>query len=709
MSTAGSPWLRYQAQPSPTPTPAAPPAGAPAGAPWERYQAQPTTPAAAPEPWDAPLTTPAPVDNRSFGQKFVDSLHGDPTKSTGSDVLDAVRDFGTGTAAGFSEVPATIGGVVHRIGGNLIGDSDRVTDAFKKATTDTPDTLAASGGKLFEGVAEWIVGEGVLKGLTQAGRMKKLAPVVSMLEQHPKIVEATLTHPEVFRYLPDAIRGGILGTTQTAAHGGTAGESLESGLLAGATGYVVPSVARGVMRDLGRVAEEVQPTVRDLEGARFRVLASEARGPNGEIIATPRAQAAADIANESVIRAERQGAFKQLHTNLAKRGVEQGLQQTNDVINASGSVSPNIRPTSFAGDWRYIPPDGSTALTGDEARSAMNEIRDQWLSRDWTPEQDTRFQQAYNDIRDQVKRSDNFEASQGLRAHDAAGAARGVENYRDAADLFDRTSNAKMQHIGELRSQYDQLIQARDDAQNGYYRAWNRGEDSAKALALVNASDKELENFVNSDAVQGQLAPGIAKRAAEEQRLSSAFRRLQNVTDRSFNLPTDTAEQINQPRLATRLGSLANDIEEIKTQYGDVLNPVLGDQGLNHITELGELLKTPAQQDAAKGYIDSILSTVKKHYQGGRGAAAVGATALLAHHLAGLTGVGTVAAAGLAGEAGYRMVLRKLATDPELATRFISAMRNGTPARIAGPLMASMITNINRIVHQPEPTNAPSQ
>jgi hypothetical protein len=82
----------------------------------------------------------------------------------------------------------------------------------------------------------------------------------------------------------------------------------------------------------------------------------------------------------------------------------------------------------------------------------------------------------------------------------------------------------------------------------------------------------------------------------------------------------------------------------------------------------------------------------KRHLAGIRGViAGGGAVGALAHSLA--TGVAGIAGGvGVLGaEAAHRMIVNRLATDPELAQRFIFALKNNVPPRYAGTLLAAMM------------------
>ena len=571
------------------------------------------------------------------------------------------------------------------------------------------DSYAAKGGQLFETMAEWMVGEGELKALTQAERMTKLAPVVKLLEKYPKLSEAVIAHPEVVRHLPDAIRQGIIGTTQAAAHGADLPESLESGAVAGSLGLAGGMIAGAAGGAIKNLTEKIQPTVRDLEGVKFTQLASEARGPNGEVL-NPTAARAANISREPAIRAEREGAFKQLQTNLAQKGVRGALEQANTAA-ASSATAPAIQNT--AEGWRYIPPDGSTSLSAPEARATLNEMRQRWLDGEWAPGQEDQFKQAYNDMKGQLDRHETLTTRalppgvQGPAAlrlqpglegptgpdygykpgaapvapHNVDSVVNATTSYGEAAAHLDQLARQQLRDVPEgIREQYLSLAKQRQVMQDAFDEARldpKKRETLMQNIATVNGEMTDL--FKAPGTAELADSPGAMSQPMKLQKLSGAFQELQNTMDHHFNLRADTAAEIDRPRVATKLNSLADDIEDIKTRHGDVLNPVLGDQGLNHIIELGDLMNVRVKRDAVKTILGNATEALKDHFGGKRSILAAGGAGMLGAHILAGHFTGGVGAAGLVtGEGIYRMLRNRIATDPEFAAKVLTFARDGS-------------------------------
>jgi hypothetical protein len=643
---------------------------------------------------------------------------------------DSMTQAITGAASSLSEIPATIGGVLHRIGGNLIGNSGPITDAFKQMAGTPRDTTSAKAGALFETMAEWMVGEGELKALTQGERMAKIAPVVKMLEKYPKLSEAAIAHPEIVKLLPDAMRQGILGASQTAAHGGTAAESLESGATAGSLGLALPMAAGAGANVLRGMQAAIGPTIRELEGVKFTQLASEFKGPEGQPLPTTSkvAQKAGQYSGEIGLQQERQAAFKQMQTNLAKKGLGNFLNDANEAA-ASSSVGGDIQATPGAptapgapgaepSTWRYIPPDGSTSLTADETRAAMNELKQRWLDKEWAPGQETQIKQAYNDMQDQLARHDAYHAAQPVAPHDVEGAVGAVNSYGDVASHLDVLAKQQMRDLSPtIRSQYLDLANERKGLQDAFDEARDNPNQRDLIMEKLDDLNQRMEGlFQQPGAANLTESPGAMGQAFKTQRAANAFRKLQNTMDQHFNLRADVASDINRPRVATKLNSLGDHIEQVKSQYGDVLNPVLGDQGLNHITELGDLLKTQGGvRPTAKGFMENVAEVLRKQFTGGRAVLTSGGAAYMAHLLGTAIG-GPLGGLGvLGGEAAYRNVVNRMATDPKFAETLISAMKNNrTPQTAAALLGAYMKTEPTREMQQQrqeqeEPSDAGSK
>jgi hypothetical protein len=100
----------------------------------------------------------------------------------------------------------------------------------------TPLEMVGKGG---ESVAEFVLGDEALKGLSLAEKAKHLETVAKILDKSPKIAKA-------LELGANALRQGTVGAGQTLLHGGTPGEALGTGAFVGGTGLALEGTAQGV-------------------------------------------------------------------------------------------------------------------------------------------------------------------------------------------------------------------------------------------------------------------------------------------------------------------------------------------------------------------------------------------------------------------------------------------------------------------------------
>jgi hypothetical protein len=482
---------------------------------------------------------------------------------------------------------------------------------------------------------------------------------------------------------------------QTYLHtGGDADQAGTSALIAAPLGAAGQGV--GEAYDfLGKAAKEVAPVERELEGAPFTQLASEFKDSSGSPSAPERAQQFRIEDNPQLLH-DRTEAFKQMQTNLAKRGVVQAIQDTNEAVAGAG-VGENIAPTMEQANWRYIPPDGSTSLEAPEARKAMDAIKEQWLGKETTPDEDTKFSQAYDDIRNQLARNDTYQASQPFQLHDAQALARGVETWRDAGNTMDTLAQAKMKQAG-LSQEFQKLVQARDDARTAYIKSLDSPDYNDRIAAQQTAREarKNILAFVRDKGTQPDANKVIIQRAEEEQKIANAFHDLHDTIEGHYSMSEQAEKEIaeggyTRPQTIRRTGSLADDIEQIRQAHGDVLNPLIGDKALSHTIELGDLLKTQPGADKSEGLFESLLTHMRRQAHLGpvRMALSMGSpyaavTYMLSHSLAGAGGALAVGAA----HGQYLRFLRKVATNPEASSAFLDAVKSAKPVTELGPKLA---------------------
>ncbi len=610
---------------------------------------------------------------------------------------------------------------------NPTATDEQALDAVSKGyrgptTTASRDKMAARADWLlrksdtngfFQGVGGFGENLAELVGLTAAGDPEGAAAhsgpeLVSDAAKTWKLLEGNGLVNRLARVGLAAVKGAGEQGAQTYVHtGGDTGQAQTAAELGGVLAPIGQALGEGYgayRQFKGNLAQAVQPIEKEIEGVPYLQLASELRDEHGAPLA-PAAAQKIQLKDEPELLRDRLAAYKQVNTNLAQKAVAQAVADTNDALNAS-TVGGNIRGTSpsdvvgQADTWRYIPPDGSTSMTAPEARAAMDDIRQQWLGKNWTPQEETQFQQAYDDIRTQLDRRDSYAVSQPYQMYDTAGIANGVDTWRDAATNLDALAKQKMQQLS-LSSQFQKLTAARDAAQTAFDNALESGtlDEHIAAQQAVRKTGDDMVNFMRANGAQPQIAPAVAGRALDEQRIANAFRETQNALDKHYTLTSEQAQAIDEPQLFKGRQSFARDIADIKAKYGDVLNPLIGDQGLDHILKLGHSLETPGPErpaaDSLTGLVDAISHEYRRLRFGGNMAALSGGAGWYGLHLLGHATLGTAGVVGaVAARARYLQLLRMAATNPKTAQAFIDGMKSTAPVKVLGPQLARIFATI---------------
>jgi hypothetical protein len=285
-----------------------------------------------------------------------------------------------GADTSFAQVPATVGKVIQNIPGvgpflSRHTDLDATTaqyaaQAAKPITpTDSGSTTAGKTGAAIETMAEWMVGEGELKALTQGERMVKIGQNVKLLEKMPWLADAIAAHPDVAATLGTAARQGTVQGAQTLAHGGTTREALTSAGTAAALGGAL----EGGLRGLGSAAEGASPGTTPIEGADFPTRSDQTL--NLRPLAGGAPDAATGAVDEALSNMGQRAVARSLNRNVAARNAIDAAAPT-AVTDASrmlpapaGStpgftVPPAVQPTDVVGQPTFAPT--STQYAGTE-------------------------------------------------------------------------------------------------------------------------------------------------------------------------------------------------------------------------------------------------------------------------------------------------------------------------------------------------------
>lgn len=622
-------------------------------------------------------------------------------------------------------------------------------------------------------VLQYMAGEAAVKAL----------PLITMLEQFGPVKAALQKAPLAAKVLRTMIEQGITGGGQELVQGGEPGDVVKAGLVSSVIGSL-GELGDARMARLANLADTLEPTMQNIRGVNFRTLQSEATSEHGQNIATPAQRSAADISEQPEIQAERQAGFKDLQTNLAQQATANVLNDANTLrtttatrppITGAEITAPDFDYTTPEGQsltpeqaqehlgnlktellsdtitpdreqdlmnqytdlrdklqakppaWSYVAPSGKS-FSPDEARAALRELQQQWLERDWNPDDNQKFQDAYNDLKGQLDRHEQFSFTQPhLPPHDVPGVVGSIRSYGDAADYFNQSARQAVQRLGpEAASDYSDLNNRRNVLQNTITRAQGNPEMQSAAMDELNSVNQKMEALFKQPAVGTRISDAELQQGLKEQRLANGFQMLQNVMDRHFTYRAGTAQDINAPRVARNLPQLADNIEAVKARYGDVLDPAIGDKGLNHILDMGKYMNMPEGAERVNSLMGNMAHIIRKYYSGMRGTVAGSAlgAGLLAHMATHIMGGGlatTGAILGAEARAAYtknriatdpafvRQIRNRIAADPAFSSRFLFGARS-LPAHVAAPLLASgmlaWMHRANSVEDDPEATGA---
>jgi hypothetical protein len=748
------PWEMYQQQAA---QPAAPPPAAPAAAPpaqtpdtssvepWQLYQQQaapsPAQPAAAP-------TTPTTPDDSGI-PSLSDVVHnyiqgvkqrvGSTPAEFGHNVVTRLTDLNQGLAQHVDRSMLTIERAARAVdqahglftNGHPLDAQIAHDEAVVNAPRPTDPERAGSQqlGDDAGSVIEYMLGEGALKSLGVMDKIEALQPISKAIRRNPMVAKVLRT----------MIEQGTVGTAQAGVQGASLPDALTSGAEAAAVGGLTeaPQARVGAR---AATAAELAPTEMDVRGVPATILASELPG------ATPRQTAAATIAETPALRQARQEAWQQLPVNLAKDAVTNGLNESNNASVADlrqrlrDTEDPDLEQQltqqlsdiraggAGAPAWSYLTPEGAS-LSPAQTRSAMNALREHWLSQDFSPADDQAIQDRYNDMKDQLDRYDTMQGTQPVGPiYNVADAADNTSSFADAANHMRIVGDRALAEMPQrFRNDYTNIADQRAKLQDDFDA--NAGVPKLQApiekeIARLNT---RMNTILQEPDVMDAISQPRAEQALKDKRLSDAFQALHNVMTKHVTLTPEESTALGTPSEARgSRQSLINDIRALQDQYGDVLNPAIGDRGLNHILDLGQYMQMPQGNARVQSLLGNMVMVLRRHFQGMRGMASSGGATVgaytLAHllgHVTGATslGIGALGAEAQAARTRYklatdpvfnRMIRDRMSTDPNFMNRFIFGAKF-VPPRHAAPLLGAMITAPGMTAPPPENQNAPSQ
>lgn len=589
-----------------------------------------------------------------------------------------------------------------------INDTEKIVNA--PPPTDPEAAGSKQVGDLFGSIGEY---EGIGGMLKTLGLMDRLASL------------GIKSYPAISKVVRGLLSQGTTGFSQALLQGSSLPQALVAGGESGLVGALAEAPqARAEAR--AATAAAIAPTELETRAGPVTILASEKPG------ATPQQTAAATIAETPALREARQAAWQQLPVNLAKDAVTNSLNASN---NASVSdLRQRLRDTedpdleeqltkqisdvraggAGAPAWSYLTPEG-TSLTPAQTRSAMNSLREHWMSQDFSPAEDQAIKERYNDMQDQLGRYDTMQGTQPVGPiYNVADAANSTTSFADASNHMRIVGDRALAEMPQrFRNSYTNLADQRAKLQDQFDANAGVPKLQIPIQREIGRINNRMNDVLQEPDVMDAISQPRAEQALKDKRLSDAFQALHNVMTKHVTLtPAESADLGTPSEARGTAQSLVNDIRAIQDEYGDVLNPAIGDRGLNHILDLGQYMDMPEGKERVNSLLGNMVMVLRRHFQGLRGtlsSTGIGVGGYtLAHvlgHATGATGVGigALAAEAQAARTSYklatdpvfnRMIRDRLSTDPSFVNRFLFASKH-VPPRHAAPLLGALITAPN--------------
>ena len=301
---------------------------------------------------------------------------------------------------------------------------------------------------------------------------------------------------------------------------------------------------------------------------------------------------------------------------------------------------------------------------------------------------------AMDDLGEQIRRYDDFAASQPhFPAIDEASAVANAHDLGSAGRFLQNTHGAFWRRADELTDgEFGTLDRQRRALSNSLHQG-GIGDRFAKLDQLDEVTDK-IDDLLDQHRTQISSPEWATAREGYQDGL--VLEQLHNIVETGFNGITRAEGGAGLRRTFDPGQGFNSALERFYQKRGSVLERTIGRQHMTDIKQLGQLFEKTETREASRGLLDSIGSSIRRHYHGIRGAvygatgaAGVGA-ALAGHSLAGALGVSYPLVIGT-GSGIRNYIVDRIATDPEFAKRFIYAATNDVSPRIAGPLLASRL------------------
>jgi hypothetical protein len=318
----------------------------------------------------------------------------------------------------------------------------------------------------------------------------------------------------------------------------------------------------------------------------------------------------------------------------------------------------------------------------------------------------------YDDLKEQLRRYDDFAASQPhFPAPDVADAVANSHDLGSAGQQLLDIHGAFWKKADELTGKEFSTLDSQRKALQASIRGTSAtGDRLSKINDLMEVNDKLDQVF---DKYRTEFSPAEWKTAKEGYQDGKALQELHNVMEAGFNGITkgEAAARPGLQRVFDPGQKFNQTLEKLYQKRGSVLERTIGREHMTDLKQLTQIFQTSERREASKTLLDYVGAAIRRHRYAIGGVTGGGLAYGLPHGIgtgleaAGLGGLGIAAAGTVSGTLHY--ITDQLATNPAFAKRFVYAATNKVSPRIAAPLLTSMLLNSNQ---QPKPkTSSDSQ
>jgi hypothetical protein len=190
----------------------------------------------------------------------------------------SVFDPATGFIKGVGQTVNTLSGLISRVAPSVV----RPSDVSAVARIETPSNPMQQVGGVGEGIAEFVLGDEALKGLSLAERLGLGVKIAKLAESNPVIAK-------IIGHGLNAVRGGTVTAGQQLAHGASPSEALKTGAEAAALGTGGGAATEGISSAMPAIKNvirggqpKLQTAIRDAAGT--AAAKAEALGSHPDIL-----------------------------------------------------------------------------------------------------------------------------------------------------------------------------------------------------------------------------------------------------------------------------------------------------------------------------------------------------------------------------------------------------------------------------------------